>query len=607
LCSYYPYLRILMLQVANKHLNRAAKAVAARDYEGALGAYERALKVDLSCGGARIGMASVLRTLGRYEEAEVALAEQLRREPHDRDALFALGTLCELQGREDEALSFYDLALMEKQASHVLMRRGRILATRGDVVRAGSDFTRAFDLNPRLWQAKMGLGQIAVSEGRHDAAAVCFEKAAEIQQQQPEPLLELGRARRAAGRHIEAMEAYRKALQLVPDDPDATYGLGLAAYDAGEYDVAVPALTTAARFRPDASVLHRMLGDIAMSRGQHGVATAEYSQALEERPDDTASLLGIARVYDVMGRTENAIEASRKAATECGSGEAAVLLTILLARTGEYAEALSVSEVALVHAPKNERLAEAVGTSLLRTGRSSDAHSVLAPLVRRGDASVELLTVAAEAALESGHGMDAAGFVSTALGKQPGRPDLLILRARATLATGHTGRAISDLEEAARINPNNTEMTLFLASCYRLTDRPDLALSTLDRIRVSCDSDSRLHVERARLLEALEEFDEAEAAFSSAVSRKPDDPEALYGLGARFLARGAHGAAADRLKRAVRSDADHIGAWAALARAYDNLDQQQEARTAWETYVATAERLGATDGVDEALTWLKTH
>jgi Flp pilus assembly protein TadD len=179
-------------------------------------------------------MAEGLRELGRFDEAEAALAPFPESDPVarasrvrialDRGDAQAAETLLETGPSDD-----VDLALL----------RGRFALARGDGPEAVRQFRIAYQLAPTLREAILGLGQAFRNTGDLDTAAPLTEEArkherlsslilkAAVLSNRDDPVLmkELGAACADIGRLYEARAWYNLAVKRDPLDPQAQEGL----------------------------------------------------------------------------------------------------------------------------------------------------------------------------------------------------------------------------------------------------------------------------------------------------------------------------------------------------------------------------------------------
>ncbi len=135
-------------------------------------------------------------------------------------------------------------------ASSEAYTRGRVLLTRGEQARAGAEFSKAIELDPR------------------NALAYLFRAAAASME----------------GRPRDALTDYTEAIRLKPDN-DRAYGFrGRIWLQTGDVDRALADYTEAIRLNPDNAITHAARGRIHADRGQYDRALADYSEVIRLKP-----------------------------------------------------------------------------------------------------------------------------------------------------------------------------------------------------------------------------------------------------------------------------------------------------------------------------------
>ena len=183
---------------------------------------------------ARLGMAEGLRELGRFDEAEAALAPLPESDPVARVARVRIA----LELGDDQAA---ETLLAGGPADHLdlALLRGRFALARGDGPEAVRQFRTAHGKAPNLREAVLGLGQALKTTGDLAAAAPLLEEAhkheklgslvqkAAVEKNRDDPALirDLGDACAAVGRFPEARAWYNLAISRDLLDTRAHQGL----------------------------------------------------------------------------------------------------------------------------------------------------------------------------------------------------------------------------------------------------------------------------------------------------------------------------------------------------------------------------------------------
>jgi tetratricopeptide (TPR) repeat protein len=144
-----------------------------------------------------------------------AVAEMV---PHS-DAYSMLGMALGMQGKFDEALSYFD---------------------------------RALEMNPISYDAHANLATTLAMKGDNEGAAEHFALAVEINPQiSPKVYQDMARALAAIGRNDEAIDALRRSTVFYPDSADLHFFLGVFLAEERRSDEAIEELRTALRLQPD--------------------------------------------------------------------------------------------------------------------------------------------------------------------------------------------------------------------------------------------------------------------------------------------------------------------------------------------------------------------
>jgi tetratricopeptide (TPR) repeat protein len=243
------------------------------------------------------GLNSLYRTIGRlhFEQRNVggtieAYERRIDVHPNDPDAHHLLGEAYEQQGRYDEALAEYAVALLmapDHQATRAAL--GDAYLGSGQYAKAVEAARRALELDPghkdaryTLATALMRLGR--TDEGRQELKVFQRLQAEETAAQSRE--LQLDALRREASisaatqDYEQAVALLRKALVLDPASAASHMSLGLALLGAGQFPEAIERLQTAAALNAPVDV-HRHLADAYAAVGQQ--EDSDRERALYER------------------------------------------------------------------------------------------------------------------------------------------------------------------------------------------------------------------------------------------------------------------------------------------------------------------------------------
>ena len=271
--------------------------VAAGDNRGGRAAYEAALALNPRYRPAQLNLARLDLAEGKTDGARNRLAEMLKADPNNGDALFELARLEDVSGRIPEAIALLEKArLLRSQTvnagvylADLLLRQRefeKALAVAKDVAsRAPTDFSA---LRARA------LAELAAGDAR--GARQTLSVMGPLAGFDPEMNVEIARLRLMAGDSENAAFSLDKVLRDNPDHLAALTLLAEAEIGSGDYAKAEQHAKRIAERYPASGVGQRLTGDIAAARGQYAAAIAGYRAALaKSRSSDTA--LRLYRTY----------------------------------------------------------------------------------------------------------------------------------------------------------------------------------------------------------------------------------------------------------------------------------------------------------------------
>jgi superkiller protein 3 len=250
-------------------------------------------------------------------------------------------------------------------------------------------FTKATQLDGKLFEAWHDLGVVETSLGNYDKAVDCFEKALDIQPGSRKTILAYGESLRRAHRPQKAAKVYARWLDSDPKDVEmrARYGqvlreagdleqaleearqilsqggssgenvaqtvvaynaLGLTYYKMGKLDLAETAFRKASDLDAKSAFVWNNLGLVAFDRGHDQEAFLNFQKASELDPKYLQARLNKASVYLDCGDYKNAHEELLQAVKiDPNDAEAQVALGVAARGDGKLDEARRAYERAL--------------------------------------------------------------------------------------------------------------------------------------------------------------------------------------------------------------------------------------------------------------------
>jgi tetratricopeptide (TPR) repeat protein len=220
-------------------------------------------------------LALLARSSERRGKLEEAIAYQSR-----INGFGDVGRLYEKLGHGNEAAQAYgqwvrshpEDAYAHTLYASVLMRLGRY-------AEAEKQWTRALQLDPKLYRSRGELANLYVQEGRYR----------------------------------DGIREYEMLLRQQPGNYEADYNIALAFINTGELTPAIEHLRHALKIRPDLIAAHIALGTALEKQGQAEQAASEYRRALQLDPQSVEALNNLGTYLAHKGRRAEAIQHFQKA------------------------------------------------------------------------------------------------------------------------------------------------------------------------------------------------------------------------------------------------------------------------------------------------------
>jgi adenylate cyclase len=205
----------------------------AENYKLALEEFKQALEIDNGYALAWSGLSQVYSTWGyqqqqrgedfkpMYEQSLQASQKAVNLDPALGDAHRALAQSQLMLGNfaqaAEEAQKAIELNPNDAEAWENLGRAN----PKGDSNWAIEKFTRALELDPRLFSAHYGLGEIYFDQKNYVKAIEHYQEALKIIPSSLDAHINLGKAYQEQGKNQEAITEFQRVLELKPDHPQA--------------------------------------------------------------------------------------------------------------------------------------------------------------------------------------------------------------------------------------------------------------------------------------------------------------------------------------------------------------------------------------------------
>jgi tetratricopeptide (TPR) repeat protein len=344
------------------------------DYRSALEVFQMIVDRYPESAYAEAGLGAAAMQLGRYEEAEAALAKAIVLNPNSAEAHHNLGVL-EMRRHDPRkaATAFADALRFRPDSLEDLVALAQAQAELGDRAAALATAARAQETHPKAAGPLVVRGTLAAQKGDLGEALRFFVEALARDPDDANALLQKGKVLYARGEKESAKGAFLRAAELSTTSFEIHYNAGAILLETEGPDAALPYLLRAYALRPDDAAGHRLhdtlaslpIGDPGLlahlaasdaDRGDLDGALDWLGRALEKDPEHGPSLVLKARILAKRGEVGTAEALLQQA---CGamptSFDAHEQLGLLLANAGRKKEAVPYLERALEIATSSVR------------------------------------------------------------------------------------------------------------------------------------------------------------------------------------------------------------------------------------------------------------
>jgi tetratricopeptide (TPR) repeat protein len=223
---------------------------------------------------------------GAFAQAEQLCRQLLQSDPRCVDAWLLLGSSCQAQQKNSDAVSAYQQAIqLQPDFAETHYRLGNTWVNMGRFADATPCYQQALRLRPHHPETLNNLGVVLAEQKMFPEAVAHYHQALQIKPDYPEAHYNLGNALKHLDRLDEAEAAYRQALHYNPAFAEAHLNLGIVLAARGKPDEAAASYQQARALRPDSALAHNNLGLALSHQNQYDAALACYARALQLQPD----------------------------------------------------------------------------------------------------------------------------------------------------------------------------------------------------------------------------------------------------------------------------------------------------------------------------------
>ncbi|MES2445223.1 MAG: tetratricopeptide repeat protein [Pseudomonadota bacterium] len=513
--------------------------------------------------------ARALAGLGRFGDAQAALAQAVQAAPGDARVWTDLGRLRFVSGNIAGAIEASQRAVqLDGGDIDALVLRGELVRTQYGLVAALPWFENALKRDPAY----------------HDA------------------LIQYAATLGEAGRTTEMLAATRRALEARPGSAQAFYLQSVLAARAGNYDLARTLLQKTGGSIDSLPGVLLLGGTLDLEEGDTEQAIEKLRQLVDMQPDNATARTLFAAALMRSDSSRNALDVLRPLVLRGDADSYALTLAARgFERIGDRAQASRFLDRAAFPSRGDSA---AFGTG--------DAPAALAAAAQQRPGDPGAVVPYIRALLASGDGNAAFARARQFARANPGAPPALLALGDMLMVAGRPGEAagvykqaadlrfdeptllrlVEALGRAGRSAEASTALALFLSqnpanvAALRLSahwqlasGQTDAAIDTLEGLRARLgDRDAAIQADLAAAYAAVGEADKAEEHGRAAYALAPANPAAADAYGWALFQGGDLPGALDLLQKAVVLAPRHAGLRWHLAQVYAEMKRNPEAR-----------------------------
>jgi tetratricopeptide (TPR) repeat protein len=199
----------------------------------------------------KVQLATVLRELGRLDEAAAIYERVLAIDARNVQSLNGLGWIAQARGDHEAAVAhFTSAADLGPPDLPMQFNLARLLTNLGRTDEAKAIYVRALARAPRHPTVRKGLGALARARYEWTEALEHFQAALALDPSNAEIRIELARTLCDMKRWDEAADSFRAVLQVAPQNIDALLGLAATAKAQGDRSTALALFENVAALAP---------------------------------------------------------------------------------------------------------------------------------------------------------------------------------------------------------------------------------------------------------------------------------------------------------------------------------------------------------------------
>ena len=553
----------------------------AHDYEGALDAFQHALKLAPGSTKSHNNLGNLYAAAGKLDLAEKEFRKTLAVAPLDSQANNSLALLMMSSGKPSTAVSILQRVHPATLESRMNLVRAYLRAGRTSEGLKLANTISAQD--SRDLQRHFTLGLLLAEEKQYKPAELELQKADALKPETFEILHNLGQVYLRANDYAKAELVLNRALKLKPDSAETMYLLAQALNDESRPVDALDLLARAHKLAPENTDVIFLLARISMAQNFFEDAIPLLESGLKIAPQRSDLMASLGESYFMSGKAEKAIDEFKKLIELEPSARSYTFMGLSYRHLGRFDEARKYFEEGLKLDPKNAACLFNLGFIEERQGDTAAADTKFQQALRSNpdfsDALLELANLRtkdkkfAEAAEllrryvkvshdpapgyyklamveRSLHQMDAAQRdlqVFQTLSKNANTGpypyqhlfDYLDNRTKLS-ARERTQLDVTELQAQIKKNPGQPQDLYLLAQAYLKLGQRDQAMQAVSQLDQISNDDYRTQTGVGVLLAQYHLYDPAIAHFQNALRTNSDSDEIKFDLANAYFRKGMY-------------------------------------------------------------------
>jgi tetratricopeptide (TPR) repeat protein len=509
----------------------------------------------------RLKLASIYILGGRPDDATTQVAEVLKKEPGNLDALVIFAGAANTPREVDDALARIQAVQPTLGATAKLhLALAGLYLRKQDQAAAEREFREAVAKEPTSVEAHLALGNYHVSRRQAADAEREFRAAADLAPVGSPARVRLADFYLLMRRPEDARRVLKETTQKAPDSLPAWRLLAQLDFAEGKLDEAVKALDVVLKKSPSDVDGHLLRGRVHLARKETSNAIQEFQSVLKSEPRMPAAHYQLALAYLQSNNIQQAKSELREVINAApGLIDATMLLAELNIRSGAVQPAIEDLERAIKAQPQAGGAYMLLGSAYLAQKQPEKV-------------------------------VDAGRRLAAAVPKDPRGPYLVGL---GLLSQGKRAEARKEMETSLELSPGFLDPLVQLVQMSLLDKQPDVAL-TLARKQAALVSTSAPHqMVLAGVYLSRREPGPAEGAYLKAIELDPKMAEPYRMLAALYAQTNRYDQALTRLGEALKARPSDTASLMLTGVIYEQKGDIPKARDAYEKVLAIEPRAAA--------------